>query len=127
MPYIKNNQVFTCPSDPTYGIRPTGNPPDGNGYGNNLQYVAPRAVRSIALVKSPSETIWYADANRGYIRAPSCCGISTTTPICANPARSDNIVWRHNEGANFAYVDGHVKWAKQSDSIQMTNYYWDLN
>jgi prepilin-type processing-associated H-X9-DG protein len=38
----------------------------------------------------------------------------------------DNIAWRHNEGANFAFVDGHVKWFRQSDKIQGTNYLWDL-
>jgi len=125
-PYIKNAQLFTCPSDPTRGVHPDTRA-DGNGYGSNLQYVTPRAGRVLAQVTSPSETIWLADAAVGYIRAPSCCGISTTTPICANAPGVDNIRWRHNEGANFAFVDGHVKWWKQSQSIQGTNYYWDLN
>ncbi len=128
-PYTKNVQLFACPSDPARIAQP---PPagtarrDGNGYGSNLRYVAPRVGRALAAIKSPAETIWHADAARGYIRAPACCGVTTTTPICQQAPRVDNITWRHNEGANFSYVDGHAKWAKQSDSIQMTNYYWDL-
>jgi prepilin-type N-terminal cleavage/methylation domain-containing protein/prepilin-type processing-associated H-X9-DG protein len=129
-PYIKNTQIFTCPSDPTRKAEPPSggaNRRDGNGYGGNLAYVTPRAGTPLARVNSPAETIWYADADRGYIRAPRCCGVTTTTPICTQAPRVDNLNWRHNEGANFAYVDGHAKWQKKTDSIQMTNYYWDLN
>lgn len=124
MPYVKNLQLFTCPSDPTVKLGAAGG--GVSGYGNNLNYVAPAAGRAMGDIKTPAETIWYADASRGYIRAPACCGIATTTPLCANAKGVDNIVWRHNEGANFAFVDGHVKWMKQSDTIQGTNYLWDL-
>ena len=129
-PYTKNTQLFSCPSDPTRKAEPPVPPAvrrDGNGYGGNLAYITPRAGTALGTIRSPAETIWYADATTGYIRAPRCCGIATTAPICTQAPRVDNIYWRHNEGANFSYVDGHVKWAKQSDSIQMTNYYWDLN
>ena len=129
-PYVKNTQLSACPSDPTRVAQP---PPagtarrDGNGYGGNLAYVEPRVGRAISAIRSPAETIWYADADRGYIRAPTCCGVTTTTPLCTQAPRVDNINWRHNEGANFGWVDGHVKWQKRSDSIQLTNYFWDLN
>ncbi len=126
--YTKNVQLFSCPSDPSRAAGPPAAGTarrDGNAYGNNLQYIAGRAPRTIGEIKSPSETIWYADASVGYIRAPACCGVTTTTPLCTQAPRVDNIQWRHNEGANIAYVDGHVKWSKQSDQIQMTNYYWD--
>ncbi|MEA3401575.1 MAG: DUF1559 domain-containing protein [Armatimonadota bacterium] len=121
-PYTKNIQIFQCPSDSDYaepGRR-------DNAYGNNLAYVAGRSPRLIADVKSPAETILYADATRGYIRAPRCCGVSDTSPLCSHSPGDDNIDYRHNEGANFAFCDGHAKWWKESASIWKTNYYWDL-
>ena len=121
-PYIKNLQIFTCPSDPDRYAAPGHS---GNAYGNNLQYIAGRTPHLIGEIRSPAETIWYADAERGYIRAPRCCGITTTTPLCTQAPGVDNIAWRHNEGANFAFVDGHAKWWKESGSIDRTNYYWD--
>jgi len=129
-PYTKNTQMFSCPSDPARKAEPPAagsTRRDGNAYGGNLQYVTPRAGRLLSQIGRPAETIWYADSSNGYIRAPRCCGVTTTTPICTNAPGVDNIQWRHNEGANFAYVDGHVKWQKKSPSIQMTNYYWDLD
>ncbi|MBU0609932.1 MAG: DUF1559 domain-containing protein [Armatimonadetes bacterium] len=128
-PYCKNTQIFACPSDSTRVAMP---PPtgtarrDGNGYGSSLQYVAPRVGRNLGDIQSPGETIWFADATTGYIRAPSCCGISTTTPLCAQAPGVDNIAYRHNDGANFAFVDGHAKWMAKSGKIYMTNYMWDL-
>jgi len=122
-PYMKNVQIFACPSDDSNFAEPGR---DDNSYGNNLQYLAGRAPTKLSMVRSPAETIWYGDADRGYIRAPRCCGITTTAPLCTQAPRVDNIMWRHNEGANFAFVDGHAKWQKQSDKIQMTNHYWDL-
>ncbi|MGC9318961.1 MAG: DUF1559 domain-containing protein [Armatimonadota bacterium] len=121
-PYVKNYDLFKCPSEGD-GVTVGGS---GNDYGNNLGYVAGRSPRSIADVKSPAETILYADATRGYIRAPKCCGVSTTTPLCHPAPGNDNIDYRHNGGANFAFCDGHVKWWKESGSIWQTNYYWDL-
>ena len=126
-PYMKNLQIFKCPSDLDYAEPGRSD----NAYGNNLRYIAGRANSSwnclIGQVRSPAETIWYADAERGYIRAPACCGVTTTTPLCTQAPTVDNIDWRHNEGANFAFVDGHAKWWKESGSINMTNYFWDRN
>ena len=124
-PYTKNVQLFRCPSGTHYAE--PGH--DGNAYGNNLRYVAGRVgggnCALLAQIASPAETIWYVDANRGYARAPACCGVTTTGPLCTQAPTVDNILYRHNDGANFAFVDGHCKWWKKSGSINMTNYYWD--
>lgn len=126
-PYIKTAGTFTCPTDTTRSIHPD-TLADGNGYGGNLQYVSPRAGRTLAQIKSPAATILYGDASRGYIRAPACCGVPTTSPLCTTTPSptDDNIAWRHQVAANFAWCDGHVEKRKQSPSINMTNYFWDL-
>jgi len=132
-PYINDVKVFFCPSV-AYGPTIGGS---GNSYGANLQYVSPRVGRTLAQVTQPSQTLWVGDAVSGYIRAPSCCGVTTTAPLCANPRATDNIHWRHNKGANFVWCDGHVEGKKATvfdsalnkeicPSIQNTNYFWDL-
>ena len=123
-PYLGSSEkVFSCPSR-TQHVTPGG---WGNGYGNNLRYIAGRTPRKLAEVKSPSETIWYCDAVRGYVRAPACCGVTAVGPLCSNPPTVDGIAWCHNGGAVFAWADGHVERRKESGAINMTNYFWDLN
>ena len=122
-PYLSNYEVFICPVSPTLTARPGQG---GNAYGSNLAYIAGRTPVRIVDINSPSATIWYADATLGYIRAPLCTGIASTAPLCSNPPGVDNIAWRHGMGAQFAYVDGHVKWSYRTSKIFMTNYFWDL-
>ncbi len=121
--YINDLNIFTCPSDPNRRVRPGGY---GNGYGNNLRYIAGRTAQTLGNIRSPAETIWYGDAARGYIRAPACTGITRITPLCQAAPTVDNIAWRHNLGSNFAWVDGHVQWERKTPRINLTNYYWDL-
>ncbi|MBT3374533.1 MAG: prepilin-type N-terminal cleavage/methylation domain-containing protein [Lentisphaerae bacterium] len=125
--YLSNSiEVFDCPSEVAPNVRAQVGR-DGNSYGNNLRYIAGRSPRRSIMVQTPTETIWYGDGMRGYLRAPACCGVSTTAPLCSNPPGVDNIAWRHQHGAEFSFVDGHVEWWRRSASIWMTNYYWDLN
>ena len=89
-PYVKNSQIFLCPSD-------------GNGAAKRLSYTmnAVCGFRAIAEATHPSETILLVDEswtlNDGYF-APG----------------ADQPSWAHNDGANFAFMDGHVKWLKPS-------------
>jgi len=125
-PYVKDLKIFECPSDSTLKAA-IGQ--DGNGYGSNLKYVMRRPSSggcTLGQVGSPAATIWFGDAVRGYIRAPACCGVASTAPLCANPVGVDNIAWRHQIGADFAWCDGHVEKRRQSPSITLTNYLWDL-
>jgi prepilin-type processing-associated H-X9-DG protein len=63
----------------------------------------------------PAETIMLGDRANGCCRilAPNCvipgCGCySGQSPVQNNHYLTD----RHNEGANFAFADGHMKWLK---------------
>jgi len=123
-PYIKNMQIWRCPSEPDRGPSIGGS---SNGYGWNLNYMGGRSGIPIANIKMPAETIWIADANAGYIPAPNCAtaswGSSVTTPLCS-PNAPQRILERHNGGANFVWADGHVKWMKVDGKVLKTNYYW---
>jgi len=81
MPYMKNAQVFVCPSDEHASRQRSG--------GLELSYTMNAMVSGRGLVS---------------IRAPAQIG----TEIMS---RSDSMVeFRHNEGANVGFVDGHVRW-----------------
>ena len=137
-PYIKNNQVTRCPSTKQ----------ESYGYASQLNYQA------MGAYKSPSETVMIADVKRsqnggGYswdyrLESPSTYGNPPAVPTMATdgcdddddlPAASDGT-WRcrpravHNEGANVAWLDGHVKWGKTSSFYygqNPTNLYFDKN
>jgi prepilin-type N-terminal cleavage/methylation domain-containing protein/prepilin-type processing-associated H-X9-DG protein len=106
MPYIKNTQLFACPSDGTYAA------PGGGGYGcsygmalngldNSGAYV-PTFSAPVALGKlaRPSETMIIGEKGSGG-------GIR----YLLNGAYYAAID-RHNNGGNMLFVDGHSKWAK---------------
>lgn len=100
LPYIKNSQVYVCPSNSfrscgiNYGV--ADNAFDTSGacvkYFNESQPMG-RFVR-------PSESLMITEKNGGggdqYV-------LSTAWYCCAAP---------HNDGGNIVFVDGHAKWAK---------------
>jgi prepilin-type N-terminal cleavage/methylation domain-containing protein/prepilin-type processing-associated H-X9-DG protein len=133
-PYVKNDGVYQCPSAPgkawiiDWGCDPSlifGK--SWGGYGINLGYsdykseAAFRDVASyIAIADSKFFTLssgetWDHSAlhGRGFIIPPDqgCIGRTGTTR-CADPA--GYVDYRHQEGANIGFADGHVKWMKHS-------------
>ncbi len=109
MPYIKNTQLFTCPSDPTLAVTiPTGATPtaNGNSYGNNL-CVFGRTPVAMGKVLHPADLIHVCDSATGY------CSAHLANTNC--PYNQLQVGFRHNGGANCGFVDGHVKWRKDSD------------
>jgi prepilin-type N-terminal cleavage/methylation domain-containing protein/prepilin-type processing-associated H-X9-DG protein len=124
-PYIKNAQMQQCPS-----FRPTGTRFDPGaayaltnvgGYCINALHTAmttgsawqaPAGVAD-SSVSDASSVITFTDGNGGY---NDVAGISTT----AHGSKRTDISGtntggvRHNEGANYAFYDGHVKTRKAS-------------
>ena len=126
-PYLKNTGVLNCPSA-TYkmGVNPgppahywrrnEASPPANTwySYGMNAWYdsTAPATQGpsglAMAQINRPAEIILFADGD-----GASPYGINAG-PFTDTNVR-DQIAWqRHNDGLNFAYVDGHVKWSKYS-------------
>ena len=125
MPYIKNTQIFTCPSASSLDL--------STGFGGYVfagrpfggcQTATTDAThdRSLANFKGPSgsammtdgpgggmfrwcPTSWSPDWNPGHYDAFLANG---RTDCCKNPE------CRHNEGANVGYLDGHAKWQRQT-------------
>jgi prepilin-type N-terminal cleavage/methylation domain-containing protein/prepilin-type processing-associated H-X9-DG protein len=95
-PYLKNEQIVLCPSDdresgwsygPNISNVGVGNTLTGHGY----MY----CFRKIATFKVPAETAIFAESRGGYWRYRN----NTV----------ERTEFRHNEGMNVAYLDGHAK------------------
>ncbi len=110
-PYVKNTQVFECPSStlrwrPVYslGVARAGS------YGCNITLVSPISMgyyylygyRQISTLLQPAETLLFTECDGDpYVRFNT--GVSM-----------QYVATLHNEGANVTFFDGHAKWMSRS-------------
>jgi prepilin-type N-terminal cleavage/methylation domain-containing protein/prepilin-type processing-associated H-X9-DG protein len=116
-PYIKNTQIFVCPSHGSAPMSEGGYP---KSYGCNWNFLTWGAVNppmSLAQVVNVSGTIMLAENNTHDWPA---LWDTNTTPASLYL----NVQNRHNEGANYAFMDGHAKWLRQYTSTSPDNL-WD--
>ena len=127
-PYIKNWQLYRCPSSPyggpmTYWVTVY---PERPSYG----FTAGLWQGGVALaqIERPAEKFMCFDSNhpalgdaRAILTASACAQWG-----CGAMVR-DTHRWLvpHNEGVNIGYIDGHVKWASGNDV--WNNVSWKLN
>ncbi|NUP98711.1 MAG: DUF1559 domain-containing protein [Armatimonadetes bacterium] len=120
-PYMKSWQVVICPSHKwTYT---TSNPDFDASYA--ISDIAANAAGTacaklsggkLAAVEDPAGTIWMTEtANSAEIFGP--WSGAAGEPLVFTERGSLNRVWEgHNEGANYLFNDGHVKWLKDTQS-----------
>ncbi len=123
-PYIKNPQVFRCPSYSgsnaiSYGYNGYGTS-GSNGlgwrYASSGGPVPSQWPPTLAQIQTPAQMIMLGDHSdstgdmRGY----------------GNVGDSQLPTARHNEGANLSFVDGHAKWLKDSDYTPNAPAGWTL-
>jgi prepilin-type N-terminal cleavage/methylation domain-containing protein/prepilin-type processing-associated H-X9-DG protein len=115
-PYIKNTQVYICPSDSLRSCLSGGVPANwGAEYTNfplSYGYDYMLEGQSLGSVQYPAETGVFAEMNsrpyfyqQGNALPSGGIGIGYTSA----PTRLDS---RHNDGMNIGYIDGHGKWCK---------------
>ena len=120
MPYIKNQQIFTCPSDggPTLS-------PDATGklvIRRSLVASVAAEFLSDAQVEFGSDTIvitekWDVDSAGKAIGEPwmdMLDGDMSPDPLNLTKYPLGMIATRHTGGANSAFYDGHAKWLRPS-------------
>jgi len=121
VPYIKNRQLWECPS---YGnIANPGGCEDRTrgGIGYNWSWTP---------IEGPGGDVgWLSFKKLGRLERPAdfICFIDATC-MGGTPYNNGDYIawqqgawpsgWRHNEGANVTFVDGHVKWMKPTNILQ---------
>ena len=119
-PYIKNEQILDCPSEPRPGTTTTYwtkyYPYPRYGMNHYIQYNS-NGAGALAVIKRPAEIVLLADSCHGmgdawrfsWPKAPG--GWSSSPRKCDAATTTQNPDWaRHNGGDNFGFVDGHAKW-----------------
>jgi len=117
-PYVKSTQLFSCPSGDATSSYPSG-------YAINLKLgTGVSSIITQSRVEVPSEMIVFYDttwALSGYVPTANSWTTGTwNVNFCktagASPcdAEDGQHYGRHLDGANTAYMDGHVKWHRVS-------------
>ena len=114
MPYVKNVQIFICPSH-----KPTSRF-DGStfDYGQNASYAINDVHQSMPGVTCPRGSslgaMEDASAVIFFLESDGAPEIGGGTYITHGWLQGGTAPTRHNGGANYAFVDGHAKWLKPS-------------
>jgi|LSQX01.1.fsa_nt_gb prepilin-type N-terminal cleavage/methylation domain-containing protein/prepilin-type processing-associated H-X9-DG protein len=127
-PYVKNAQLFVCPSHTpaapvfdgrwddqiTYSASYAINDWHQGTTDPNVIGASPPRNQPLAAIQNPSKTVFLLESTG---RADDICPSSQASHGLqfTNAAGT-----RHNGGANYSFVDGHVKWLKPTDLCPAT-------
>ena len=124
MPYVKNNQIFTCPSwSGAGGLIARGTACSGCGnwtsvwwggytYANQAPAATPNGGGCVNWVSAVAIGSYDQPTSQWLVYDGTCPhGTPTSLDPAVNAEHVDLL--RHNEGSNVAFMDGHAKWMKK--------------
>ena len=132
-PYIKNIQVYSCPSETNGPTRAQGNSGFVDYYYNyNLSDIHSSAFVAPTLTVLSGDGIGESLAGRaqGNARYVSngCQGRGDAgAPATTCTATTLDEAQRHLEGDNFLFADGHVKWLKGNEDNTVPDILWNTS
>ncbi len=95
-PYMKNRQVWECPSAGSYGLISGHRFVHHYGFNSNL------AADSVGKSQYPAQQVMWAESRYGYTCMHSYYNHTDEIP-------------GHNDGINITFIDGHTKWMKSQE------------
>jgi len=118
-PYVRNTQLFQCPSDSTQP--PTA--PATTVYGSDGAYTdyfynSNLSGQNESALQYIANTVMLGDSATGNATRNSNGDETATGSANIIDLANGNVgaATRHLDGANYAFADGHVKWLKGSDA-----------
>lgn len=121
VPYIKSEQVFICPSASpaeVWWCGPTHIRSSGSGSFGYNWYLGEATAISLASVQVPAQTIAIAEITQfmdtSVFYVPTQWAAAKTKLCGSGTTRGDQAAFRHFDGNNSIFMDGHVKWMKKS-------------
>jgi len=111
-PYIKNTQIFACPSDsnPQMTVSTWPNNPKTLSYCANMCFEQ-FGFQKIGTLTDAAKYVfmWDSESWNSYWYQP------TDTSLAATSYRPWlSAAWRHNDGCNMGFLDGHGKWVSST-------------
>jgi len=100
MPYVKNSQIFYCPSFSTAAS------PDAS-YGMPWWYASTTDSSISGMSYGVAGTVMIAETTWGVLDGPSFFASYQSAPVNTGRLRD-----QHNDGLNLGFADGHAKWQK---------------
>jgi prepilin-type N-terminal cleavage/methylation domain-containing protein/prepilin-type processing-associated H-X9-DG protein len=118
-PYVKSQGIYVCPSGTSAGCPVPGTT---RSYALNVSLVGCCSTGiKMAGITKPSDTVLMTDNGRHYLfgAGGGSFGYYVGAPYGDAPAGSITwpadwtwVAYRHSDGSNVLWVDGHVKWMK---------------
>jgi prepilin-type N-terminal cleavage/methylation domain-containing protein/prepilin-type processing-associated H-X9-DG protein len=106
-PYVKNNQIFKCPSDSTTA---SSNPADNIPYVCSFGANQNLSMVGLGQIVAPASTILLYEDQSSW-RYTTCANYAW----CFEAGTGIEAI-RHNSGGNWSFCDGHAKWLNTSTS-----------
>lgn len=126
-PYIKNAQIFQCPSENRLHRWNACGGGGGRKYWGDYAMNSFAFRQSLASFESPATTASVVEARNNYYRV--CCN-NTIYQCCGGQRVRAGVTGpriRHNDGSNVLFVDGHVKFLNKELAARGTaNYHYHL-
>jgi prepilin-type N-terminal cleavage/methylation domain-containing protein/prepilin-type processing-associated H-X9-DG protein len=123
-PYVKNTQVFICPSaagQSQYGEIWQDRGPLSLGLNRDLEDRNTNVAYALAVFQEPANNILLADSTPAATGTGSGGGRGFQVQGDRQPDTQSAIGSRHNQGTNVGFLDGHAKWYAAARIWQLSN------